>query len=46
MMPAATQKRCPMCGKTKPLSDYYHDRTKADKHGAICKSCQLEVNKR
>jgi len=45
-MPTATKKRCPMCGKEKSLSDYYHNSTKNDKHGGICKTCQLEVNKK
>jgi len=44
-MPAATKKKCPKCGKEKPLSEFYHNRTKADKHSGICKQCQLEINK-
>jgi hypothetical protein len=43
-MPAATKKRCQMCGKEKALSDFYHNVTKVDKHNGICKECQLKVN--
>ena len=45
-MPAALTKVCGHCGKTKPLSDFYHNSTKSDYHNDICAKCQLEVNKR
>ena len=39
-----TKKRCPKCGREKPLSEFYHNRTANDKHGSYCKSCQKEVD--
>ena len=44
-MPAALTKVCGHCGKTKPLSDFYHNSRKSDYHNGICAKRQLEVNK-
>jgi hypothetical protein len=43
-MPTALVKKCPKCGRTKPLSEFYHNSTSPDMHGGICKNCQLRVN--
>jgi len=43
-MPAPTKKRCTSCKEEKPLSDFYHNATKSDKHNSICKDCQLLSN--
>lgn len=43
-MPAATKKVCQMCKEEKPLSEFFHNATKADKHNGICKECQIVVN--
>jgi superfamily II helicase len=43
-MPAALKKICGRCGHEKILSDFFHDTTKRDQHGGICKTCQSEVN--
>lgn len=45
-MPAEIEKKCSMCGQTKPLSQFYHNSTKGDYHNAICKECQAKVNKK
>lgn len=45
-MPAPLTKTCPMCKETKRMNEFYEDRTKKDKRGGICKSCQLKVNKK
>ena len=45
-MPAAITKQCQRCGQEKPLSDFFHNMTKSDKHNGICKACQSEVNKK
>jgi len=45
-MPAAITKRCQSCGKTKPLSQFYHNMTKADKHNGICIECQKKSNQK
>jgi len=42
---SSNKKTCSKCGKTKPLTAFYHDTTKTDKHASICMDCQLEVNK-
>lgn len=38
------KKRCKMCGKEKPLSEFHVDNSKPDKHKSICKEC-LSVKK-
>ncbi len=45
-MPCATTKKCQKCKQEKPLSEFYHNTTKSDKHNGICKKCQEEVNKK
>lgn len=45
-MPAATKKQCQSCGETKPLSQFHHNVTKADKHNGICKDCQRKSNQK
>lgn len=45
-MPKALTKVCSMCKKEKPWSEFYHNRTKGDKHNGICMECQLKVNKK
>lgn len=32
-------KRCPQCGKEKPLSDFYHDKRRRDSYSSVCKTC-------
>ncbi len=44
-MPATTKKVCQRCKKEKPLSEFYHNTTKSDKHKGICKQCQDNVKK-
>ena len=43
-MPKALTKVCSMCKKEKPWSEFYHNRTKGDKHNSICKDCQRLSN--
>jgi len=44
-MTKASEKKCSMCKKVKTLTEFFHNKTKKDKHNGICKECQLEVNK-
>lgn len=37
--PNATQKRCTLCGETKPIGEFYTDKRTADGRGSHCKSC-------
>jgi hypothetical protein len=32
-------KTCPNCGKEKPLTDFYKDKSRRDKHSRICRDC-------
>jgi hypothetical protein len=43
-MPKELTKKCSRCGDIKPLTEFYHNRTKKDFHSNICSKCQLEVN--
>jgi hypothetical protein len=38
-------KICSKCNLTKPLADYYKDKTKIDGHRAMCKACNRESKK-
>jgi hypothetical protein len=38
-------KRCPKCGKYKPLEDFYKNRSRKDGHSCYCKVCADIVNK-
>ena len=40
------KKRCPKCNKTKPLSEFYKNRTAKDGHTYKCKLCILEWHKK
>jgi len=44
-MPRAIIKKCQMCGEEKPLTEFYHNMTKSDRHSGICKECQLKINR-
>jgi len=35
-----TEKRCPRCGETKPVSDYYKDTSKSDLLSTMCMCCK------
>ena len=39
MSEGRTQKRCPICHNTKPLSEYWKDRYSADDAVYACKEC-------
>lgn len=39
-------KRCKKCGVTKPLDDFYAEKTARDGHRPECKACALEYRKR
>ncbi len=41
---ACGQKRCPACGRPKPVSDFY--RTPKGKPSGYCKSCQKAISRR
>jgi hypothetical protein len=45
-MPRSTKKECQSCHVLKPLSEYYHNDTKPDKHNGICKDCQAKSNQK
>jgi hypothetical protein len=45
-MPKALEKQCQMCKQVKPLSEFFHNRTKPDFHNGICKECQKKVNEK
>ena len=34
------EKKCTSCNKTKPLSDFYKNRTRKDGHDNICRECR------
>lgn len=38
-MPATDYKECRKCGESKPLEDFYRDRSKKDGRGSYCKEC-------
>lgn len=38
-------KTCPRCKETKPLSEFYKNRSEKDGHGGWCKSCALKQTK-
>jgi hypothetical protein len=40
-----TKKLCSRCGKTKPLSEYYNDKSQADGKQRYCKQCMSEYQK-
>ena len=35
-----SEKRCNGCDIIRPLTDFYHDKTKPDKHHCRCKYCR------
>lgn len=39
-------KKCWKCGETKPLLEFYKNRTKKDGHGDSCKICTKEYNRK
>lgn len=39
------EKKCPKCGKTLPITDFYYNRTKKDGHSDYCKDCMKEMMK-
>ncbi len=43
-MPASSKKICQRCNEEKPLTEFYHNTTKPDKHNGICKKCQELIN--
>lgn len=45
MSETAEVKRCPKCGKTKPLTEFYYDSWRG-KHSGYCKVCKREMNKK
>ena len=45
-MPSSTKKVCQSCEISKPLSEFYHNATKKDKHNGICKDCQDKSNRK
>ncbi|MDC0720653.1 hypothetical protein [Nannocystis bainbridge] len=36
------RKKCPRCGKEKPLDDFHHSDDAADRHQGYCKKCNNE----
>ena len=32
-------KKCPKCGETKPIDEFYKNKTKKDGHSVYCKQC-------
>jgi hypothetical protein len=45
-MTVTAQKKCPQCRTTKPLSEYYTDRTRANGVTCRCKTCIKNNNKK
>ena len=39
------KKTCVRCGKTKDITEFYHNFNSKDCYSSICKECQLKANK-